>query len=141
MRIGIAHSYFSVMGGAEATTLSLIEALKKTSHYTTLYTLIPPEINETNNFKIKKINFKEKRFFKNYQRYKGGRKEIFYEARNDDVLVIIGSGFMFEKSDLPRVILYFHAFPETSLKIAYAKFKGWPKIYFKKKAEGPSKTI
>jgi len=47
-------------------------------------------------------------------------------------LVIIGPGFMFEKSDLPRVILYLHAAPAKKFKIANTKIKGWPKINSKR---------
>ena len=52
MKIGIVSLYFEISGGANRTTLCLIEALKKTKHFTTLYTIYPPTIKETKNFNI-----------------------------------------------------------------------------------------
>ena len=47
MKIGVIHPSFEMIAGAEKTTLSLLEGLKKTNHSITLYTFLPPMINKT----------------------------------------------------------------------------------------------
>ena len=54
MKIGIIHPSFEMIAGAEKTTLSLLEGLKKTNHTTTLYTFLPPKIEEEKNFSNRK---------------------------------------------------------------------------------------
>lgn len=126
------HPSFKVLGGAEVTTSSLIGALKKTNHQTTLYTLLPPSIPETDNFKIKKIKIKFSKLFKTYQKYDNERKKIFQESENEDVVIIIGPGFIFEQSKVPKIILYLHGPLQDEIDMVNTKFKGWRAIYYKK---------
>ena len=74
MKIGIAHQYFRQQGGGSETTLRLIEALKKTDHHTTLYTIDKPPTSETPNFKICIIGLKKFPLFKGLQENKKLKK-------------------------------------------------------------------
>jgi len=134
MKIGIVSLYFEILGGANRTTLCLIEALKQTKHFTTLYTIIPPAIKETKNFKIISSPQKKSRFFSAYQKYDGGRKNVYKKASNEDVLVILGGGFMYEKNEVDNVVFYCHSplFGKIDLNIMNKKFRFWDKIHMKK---------
>jgi len=141
MKLGIAHTSFEILAGSELTTLSLINALKKTKHFTTLYTTFPPPVKETENFKIIKIPNRPSRFFKAYQQYDGGRKRLFKEIENEELLLIMGGGFMYEKNSVPQNILYCHSTFYDQPKFVAKKFKGWKGIYFKKMQHDKAKRL
>lgn len=105
MKIGIIHPYFDVLGGAEITTLSLIEGLKKTSHQLTLYTIEPAKIVETNNFKIHKIKKNNFSSFWRYQRLKEVQK-LFKASLNEELLVIMSGGLTLKDTNMKNVLLY-----------------------------------
>jgi len=132
MKIGIVHLSFKILGGAELCTLCLVDALKKTKHLITLYTIDPPDIQETENFKIISSPQKKSRFFSAYQKYDGGRKNLYKKASNEDVLVIIGGGFMYNKNEVANIVFYCHAPLHDKIKFKNKKFRVWGKIHMKK---------
>ena len=118
------------MGGAEVTTLSIIDALKKSDHQTTLYCIIPPNLAETKNFKIFKIP-RTFPFLTAYQRMK--KKEKLFKAAEKNELIIVSDGSLFlERTQVSRIILYCHStfqdIPEF-IKWKPGGLKGW---YFSK---------
>ena len=108
MKIGIIHPYFDVLGGAEMTTLSLIEGLKKTFHQSNLYTIETAKIVKTNNFKIHKIKKNNFPPFWRYQRLKEVQK-LFKASLNEDVLIIMSGGLTLVNTRVKNVILYCHS--------------------------------
>jgi len=132
LKIGIVHTPFKVLGGAQRTTLSLIEALERTEHFTTLYTMDSPAIKETKNFKIISTPQEKPRFSSPYQKYDNGRKNLYKKVSNEDVLVIIGSGFMYEKNEVANVVFYCHAPLFDQINKINKKFSVWGKIRMKK---------
>lgn len=120
-----------MLGGAEQTTLSLIDALKKTEHMTTtLYTVEPPSILETQNFRLHKI---PKQTFPSLWKYQRMRevKKLYKDSRNEDVLVIMGGGFMLQETKVSKVVLYCHSTFEGEEEFLCKKFSGIKKIYYK----------
>jgi len=120
LKIGIIHQSFNVFGGTEYTTACLIEALKKTNHNSTLYTFDPGDIQESENFKIFKMNLKKFRFFKGF-RWLLLNKRLFKAAENEDVLVISGGGLSIYKTKAPRVICYCHSPFDRAFKLTERK--------------------
>lgn len=130
LKVGIIHPFFDIMGGAEQTTISLIDALKKTEHLTTLYTVEPSSISETQNFKIHKIVKQKFSPLWKYQRMKEV-KRLYKDSQNEDVLVIMGGGFMLQETKVSKVILYCHSTFEGEEEFLCKKFSGIKKIYYK----------
>jgi len=91
LQIGLIHPYFRLMGGAEQTTLCLIDGLKKTNHLTTLYTNDTPPISETKNFKINKFQSIMPVIIYNYQKWQDFRK-LYQNSEKEDVIIICGGG-------------------------------------------------
>jgi len=120
LKIGIIHQSFKVFGGSEYTTACLIEALKKTNHYSTLYTFDPGDIQESENFKIFKMKLKKFHFFTGFQ-WLLLNKRLFKAAENEDVLVVSGGGLSIYKTKAPRVICYCHSSLEEELEQAKKK--------------------
>jgi len=136
MKIGLIHKSFQSLGGSEKTTLSLIQALKKTDHYSTLYTLKAPSIEETRNFKIQEFKKKKIPFLPSFR-----TKKLFREAEKEDVLVFIGGGFSLYRTKASNVILYCHSTFKKELQYAYKEFRGLKKTFKKKQQKELQKTF
>lgn len=130
MKVGIIHPFFDVLGGAEQTTLSLIDALKKTEHLTTLYTVEPPSILEAENFRLHEIPKKEIPSFWKYQRMREIKK-LYKDSRYEDILIIMGGGFMLQETKVGKIILYCHSTFEGEEEFVRKKFGSIKGIYYK----------
>ena len=91
MKIGIIHPYFDVIGGAEITSLSLIDVLLENKIRSTLYCVKAPKISETDFFQIFQIKQKKFPLFWKYQRMTEIKK-IFNAISNEDFLFIMRGG-------------------------------------------------
>ena len=131
MKIGIIHGYFEIMGGAQQNTLRLIEALKKTDNFTTLYTVEPPSISETENFKIHKIPGIKFNYFLKYQRLKKIKK-LFEDSANEDVLYVAGAGLVLAKTKVPKIVMRCHTTFDFEFEFVNKKFTGLKGVYQKK---------
>lgn len=105
MNIGIIHPYFDIRGGAEATSISLIDALKKSNHHITLYTVSPPELSESKNFHVAKISKNIFPLFSAYQRAREIEK-LFKISSDQDLLLIMSGGLTLQNTKVKRVLLY-----------------------------------
>lgn len=130
MKIGIIHPSFGVFGGAEATTIQLLNMLKETNHFTTLYTVMPPNVQESQNFKIQKVVRHSFPLFWKYQRIRENQ-QIFRDSNFEDVLVIIGGGLTLENTLVKKVILYCHSTFEAEYQFVHKKVSGLLGIYHK----------
>ena len=128
MRIGIIHPFFDVMGGAEHTTLSLIEKLKSTQNIITLYTVEPPTISETENFKFHLIKKMSLPTLWRYQRMKEVKK-IFNESQNNDIVIVMGGGLLLEKTNANKMLIYCHSTFTEEDNFSRASFSGVKGIY------------
>ena len=129
MNIGIIHPSFRVFGGAENTTMYILDALKRTEHFTTLYTVEPPAIEESENFRIHRTSGHKFPSFWKYQRMKEVQ-QLFKDANQEDVLVISSGGLTLEKTT-KKVILYCHSTFEGEYEFAHRKFSGLKGQYYK----------
>ncbi|MDE2588804.1 MAG: hypothetical protein KGL95_03975, partial [Patescibacteria group bacterium] len=118
------------MGGAEITTIYLLEALKETDNFTTLYTTNPPHIQEMQNFKIHKIPFHSFPLFWKYQRIKE-EKQLFEDSNSEDVIFVSSGGLTLHESKAKKVIVYCHSTFEGEYKFAHAKVSGIKSVYQK----------
>ena len=126
MRIGIVHSNMDVIGGAEKTTFSLIEALAKSSHSVTLYT--------TSKINNSKINCLIKRigrlpfpiFWKILRNIENGK--LLKAAENEDVVIIMSGGLSLKHLDIP-IVVYCHSTFESDLDYVNSSNSGLKKIY------------
>lgn len=130
MRIGIIHPFFDVVGGAEQTTLSLIEKLKSTQNVTTLYTVEPPTISETENFKFHLIKKKNLPTLWRYQRMQEVKK-IFRESQNNDTVIVMGGGLLLERTNVNKMLVYCHSTFTEEDNFSRARFSGVKGIYYK----------
>lgn len=130
MKIGIIHPSFEIFGGAETTTLHLLNVLKKTNHLTTLYTVRPPNLQESENFKIHIVAKNNFPLFWKYQRMKENQ-QIFHDSNSEDVLVISSGGLTLENTPVEKVILYCHSTFEGEYQFVSKKVKGFLGIYHK----------
>ena len=126
MKIGIIHPSFEVIGGAEQTTLSLLDALKNTTHKVTLYTTtknikIPSEI------KICHINRNSFPIGWNLQRILEIKK-IFNKAKNENLL-FVSSGNLVLADTQKTIIIYSHSTFESESKNSNYKNLGLFRIY------------
>ena len=115
------------MGGAEQTTLYLIDALKKTNHLTTLYTCDTPPISETKNFKINKFQSIMPVIIYNYQKWQDFRK-LYQNSEKEDVIIICGGGLMLDEINIDNVILYCHSSFDNEFEFINKKFSGVKEI-------------
>jgi len=123
LRIGIIHPYFRVIGGAEKSTQYLSEALKKTNHFTTLYTCDTPPISETKNFKIRIFQNILPVIVYNYQKWQDFRK-LYKNSEKEDVIIINGGGLMLDEINVDNVILYCHSSFDSEFEYINKKFTG-----------------
>ncbi len=130
MKIGIIHPFFDVIGGAEQTTLSLIEKLKSTQNVTTLYTVEPPTIAETENFKFRLIKKKNFPTLWRYQRMKETKK-LFKESHNNDAVIVMGGGLLLERTNVNKMLVYCHSTFTEEDNFSRARFEGVKGIYYK----------
>jgi len=127
MKIGIIHPSFDVIGGAEQTTLSLLDALKNTTHKVTLYTTtksvrIPSEI------KICHVNRNSFPIGWSLQRILDVKK-LFNKAKNEDLL-FISSGNLVLGNTEKNVIIYCHSTFESEFKFSNKENVGISKLYY-----------
>ena len=127
MKIGIIHPSFDVIGGAEQTTLSLLDALKNTTHKVTLYTttksvIIPSEI------KICHVNRNSFPIGWSLQRILDVKK-LFNKAKNEDLL-FISSGNLVLGNTEKNVIIYCHSTFESEFKFSNKENVGISKLYY-----------
>jgi glycosyltransferase involved in cell wall biosynthesis len=130
LQIGIIHPFFDVMGGAEQTTLSLIEKLKTTQNITTLYTVEPPKISEALNFKFHLIKKKNFPTLWRYQRMKEVKK-LFSESQKNDIVIVMGGSLLLEKSNVGKMIVYCHSTFTEEDDFSKARFRGVKGIYYR----------
>ena len=103
MRLGIIHPYFRVIGGAEQSTLYLIEALKKTNHFATLYTFDSPAIVETKKFKTHIVHKTLSFLPYNYLKWRDFRK-LYKTSEKEDVIIVTGGGLMLDDINFDNLI-------------------------------------
>jgi len=118
------------MGGAEQTTLSLIEKLKSTQNIITLYAVEPPTISETENFKFHLIKKKSLPTLWRYQRMKEVKK-LFRESQNNDVIIVMGGGLLLEKTNVNKILVYCHSTFTEEDNFSRASFSGVKGIYYR----------
>lgn len=130
MQIGIIHPFFDVTGGAEQTTLALIDKLKTTDNLVTLYTVEPPFIAETGNFKM---HITKKKKFPSLWRYQRMLeiKKLFHESQRNDLILVMGGGLLLERTSVKRVLVYCHSTFLEENNFAQRKFGGMKGIYYK----------
>ena len=130
MRIGIIHPYFDVMGGAEMTSLSLIDALLKNKTKIKLYCVKAPKISETDFLQIFQIKQKNFPLFWQYQRMMEIKK-IFNAISNEDFLFIMSGGLTIQESNAKRTYLYCHSTFSKEIDFAKKEFHGIKAKYSK----------
>ena len=130
LNVGIIHPYFDVTGGAEMTSLSLIDVLIKNNIKTTLYCVTSPDIEQTNLFSIHQIKQKKFPMFWRYQRMTEV-KNIFNSVSNENILFVMSGGMTLEKSNAKLVYVYCHSSFSGELEFANREFHGIKGIYYK----------
>jgi hypothetical protein len=129
MKIAIVHQFLDLLGGAEKTTITLIEALKNTEHTVILYTTTETDIIESKNLTIRKINsyipylWKLKKLYDN--------KRIYATINDEDVILVMDGGFAFRYMPKKINILYCHSTFEFENRFIYQKIPGWRGILYK----------
>lgn len=130
LRIGIIHPFFDIIGGAEQTTLSLIEKLKMTQNIITLYTVEPPRISETSNFKFHLVKKKNFPTLWRYQRMQEIKK-LFKESQDNDIVLVMGGGLLLERTNARKVIVYCHSTFADEDNFSKREFGGIKGIYYR----------
>ncbi len=127
MKIGIVHSNLDVIGGAEKTTLSLIDALRKTNHVVTLYTT-SKNFSINSHININRIYRIPLPFFWRYKRMMENEM-LFKRAKNDDIIIIMSGGLTITQLENKKMLVYCHSTFETELNYMNSKSKGLLKFY------------
>jgi len=130
LRIGIIHPYFDVIGGAEMTSLSLIDALLENKIRSTLYCIKAPKISETDFFQIFQIKQKNFPLFWRYQRMMEIKK-IFNAISNEDFVFIMSGGLTIQESNAKRTYLYCHSTFSKEIDFAKKEIHGIKAKYLK----------
>jgi len=130
LKIGIIHPYFDVIGGAEITSLSLIDVLLENKIRSTLYCVKAPKISETDFFQIFQIKQKKFPLFWKYQRMTEIKK-IFNAISNEDFLFIMSGGLTIQESNAKRVYLYCHSTFSNEIDFAKKEIHGIKAKYSK----------
>ncbi len=141
MKIGIIHPYFDVIGGAEKTTISLLDALKDTSHAVTLYTTTK-NVKIPSKIKICLVNRISFPIGWSLQRIIE-MKKLFNKAKNED-LIFVSSGNLILAENKKNIIIYCHSTFESELKKLKIKKSGITIIYhnyIKKQLENQLKLL
>jgi glycosyltransferase involved in cell wall biosynthesis len=118
------------MGGAEVTSLSLIDVLITNKIKTTLYCIKSPDIEQTNLFSIHQIKQKKFPMFWRYQRMTEV-KSLFNSVSNENILFVMSGGLTLEKSNAKLVYVYCHSSFSRELEFVKRKFHGIRGIYYK----------
>lgn len=114
--------------------------LRKTNHFTTLYTVSPPELQKSENLTIHKIAKNNFPLFWKYQRMKEVQ-QIFHDSNFEDVLVISSGGLTLENTSVKKIILYCHSTFEGEYKFVHKKISGFLGIYQKLIQENIRKSL
>lgn len=125
MKIGIIHPSFDVIGGAEQTTLTLMNSLKKI-YDVTLYTT-SNNYNFPSDYNISFINRISLPIGWAFQRMLEIKK-LFKKAKNEDVLLISSGNLVLSETKKP-VIVYCHSTFESELKKMNNKKRALFSIY------------
>jgi len=141
VRIGLVHLSFQGSGGAEKVTLSLINALKETNHYTTLYTIDLPMINETSNFKIYSVPKKEHKFFTYFKYQKETQAFIQLATTNENLLIFVGGGLSLYPNEVQNNLVYCNSTFTGELKKSEENIKGIQKFIPKKLQDQQKKRL
>jgi len=126
--IAVIHPYFDVTGGAEMTSLSLINSLVAKKIHTTLYCVKPPKIAESQYFSIHKIRQKKIPMFWRLQKMME-IKEIFRLIPKEDILIVTSGGLTMAKSNAKKIFVYCHSSFLSETKFLQKEFHGIKKIY------------
>ncbi len=128
MKIGIIHPYFDVIGGAEMTSMSLIDTLLENKIKTKLYCVARPELSETDLFEI--IQVKQKKFplLWKYQRLLEVKK-IFQKVSSDDIVFIMSGGLTVEKLNAKKTYLYCNSTFSSDIDYSNKEFHGIKAVY------------
>ena len=126
MKIGIIHPIMDVMGGAEYTTLSLLDVLSKTEDSITLYTTSE---NVTISKKIKVRCIKKKNFPIGWKLQRVLDIQKLFNAAKKEEIIIVSSGNLVLSRVSKKIIIYAHSSFESELNIINRKNKGIFKIY------------
>ena len=118
------------MGGAEVTSLSLIDVLITNKIKTTLYCIKSPDIEQTNLFSIHQIKQKKFPMFWRYQRMMEV-KNLFSSVSNENILFVMSGGLTLEKSNAKLVYVYCHSSFLGELEFVKREFHGIKGIYYK----------
>lgn len=127
MKIGIIHHSFDVIGGAEKTTLNLIDALCQTNHSVTLYTTsklvqIPDKIRIN---KILRFHFPS---FWRIQRMIEN-EILFNSARNEDLIIVMSGGLSISDLKNKDILVYCHSTFQEAINFVNSSSKGIMKFY------------
>jgi len=126
MKIGIIHPIMDVIGGAEKTTLSLLDALKNTAHEVTLYSTTK-NIDIPSKIKICHVNRNSFPIGWNLQRSKE-ISELFKRAEGEDLLFVSSGNLVLEDTE-KMTIVYCHSTFESELKKSQTEYSGLLKFY------------
>ena len=126
LKIGIIHPNFDVIGGAEQTTISLLNALTNTRHNITLYTTTK-SINIPDKIKICHVNKKSFPVGWNLQRLLDNKK-LFKKAENEELLFISSGNLALTKTK-KTILVYCHSTFEPELRKIQTKKSGLFSIY------------
>jgi len=129
MKVGIIHPYFDIMGGAEMTSLSLIDALINNKIQTTLYCVKSPEI-ESPYLSIKKVKEKNIPWFWRLQKIIE-IKQLFNLASKEDILFVTSGGLAIEKTDAKKIYVYCHSSFSVEKEFSERKIQGIKWLYLK----------
>ncbi len=123
MKVGIIHPYFDVIGGAEMTSMSLIDILNKNKIKTRIFCVKKPKISETNFLQIFQVKQKNFPLFWKYQRIMEIKK-IFNAISNEDILFIMSGGLVLEKSNAKKIYLYCNSTFSAEIDFSIKEFHG-----------------
>ena len=145
MKIGIIHPIMDVIGGAEQTTLSLLDALKNTAHEVTLYSTTK-NIDIPSKIKICHVNRNSFPIGWNLQRMREVTK-LFKKAEGEDLLFVSSGNLVLEDTEKVTMV-YCHSTFESELEKSRTENSGLLKFYHnyikkttKRKIGSDEKTI
>jgi glycosyltransferase involved in cell wall biosynthesis len=130
LTIAIIHPYFDVTGGAERTSLSLINSLITKKIHTTLYCVKPPKIEASPYLSIYSIKQKRIPMFWRLQKMMEV-KELFSLISDEDILFVTSGGLTMQKSNAKKIYVYCHSSFLSEIKFLKNELYGVKKIYLK----------
>ena len=126
MKIGIIHPSFDVIGGAEQTTLSLLDILKNTTYSVTLYTTTK-NISVPSQIKICHVQRNSFPIAWSFQRALEIKK-LFKKAKNED-LIFVSSGNLAIADTKKIIIIYCNSTFESEIENSNRENSGLFVIY------------